>query len=77
VEEGYTNCTFIVVLQIPPTSQLAEAENHHPDLSIKSYRNVVLELSTHAGSYAILFLSFFAFVLPSTLFVSYVVFSSF
>ncbi|MEM9801635.1 MAG: 4a-hydroxytetrahydrobiopterin dehydratase [Planctomycetota bacterium] len=26
---------------------LAEAENHHPDLAIKGYRNVEVQLSTH------------------------------
>jgi 4a-hydroxytetrahydrobiopterin dehydratase len=28
--------------------QLAEAENHHPDLHLTGYRNAALELSTHA-----------------------------
>ena len=28
--------------------QLAEAEGHHPDLHLTGYRNVALELSTHA-----------------------------
>ena len=28
--------------------QLAQAEDHHPDLHLTGYRNVVLELSTHA-----------------------------
>ena len=28
--------------------QLAEAEDHHPDLHLTGYRNVALELSTHA-----------------------------
>jgi 4a-hydroxytetrahydrobiopterin dehydratase len=27
---------------------LAEAEGHHPDLHLSGYRNVVLELYTHA-----------------------------
>jgi 4a-hydroxytetrahydrobiopterin dehydratase len=27
---------------------LAEAEDHHPDLHLSGYRNVALELSTHA-----------------------------
>ena len=28
--------------------QVAEAEDHHPDLHLTGYRNVALELSTHA-----------------------------
>jgi 4a-hydroxytetrahydrobiopterin dehydratase len=28
--------------------QIAEAENHHPDLHLTGYRNVAIELSTHA-----------------------------
>ena len=28
--------------------ELAEAEGHHPDLHLTSYRNVVIEISTHA-----------------------------
>jgi 4a-hydroxytetrahydrobiopterin dehydratase len=28
--------------------QLAENENHHPDLHLEGYRNVWIELSTHA-----------------------------
>ena len=28
--------------------QLAEAENHHPDLHLAGYRNVAIELWTHA-----------------------------
>jgi 4a-hydroxytetrahydrobiopterin dehydratase len=28
--------------------QVAEAEDHHPDLHLTGYRNVVIELSTHA-----------------------------
>jgi 4a-hydroxytetrahydrobiopterin dehydratase len=29
-------------------AQLAEAENHHPDLHLEGYRRVRVELSTHA-----------------------------
>jgi 4a-hydroxytetrahydrobiopterin dehydratase len=29
-------------------AQLAEAEGHHPDLHLEGYRNVSIELSTHA-----------------------------
>ena len=29
-------------------AELAEAEDHHPDLHLAGYRNVTLELSTHA-----------------------------
>lgn len=29
-------------------AQIAEAENHHPDLHLVSYRNLRVELSTHA-----------------------------
>jgi 4a-hydroxytetrahydrobiopterin dehydratase len=29
-------------------AQLAEAEGHHPDLHLESYRNVTIELWTHA-----------------------------
>jgi 4a-hydroxytetrahydrobiopterin dehydratase len=28
--------------------QVAEAEDHHPDLHLSGYRNVAIELSTHA-----------------------------
>ncbi|MFO0929868.1 MAG: 4a-hydroxytetrahydrobiopterin dehydratase [Gemmataceae bacterium] len=28
--------------------QVAEAEGHHPDLHLTGYRNVAVELSTHA-----------------------------
>jgi 4a-hydroxytetrahydrobiopterin dehydratase len=28
--------------------QLAEADNHHPDLHLEGYRNVWIEISTHA-----------------------------
>ncbi len=28
--------------------QVAEAEDHHPDLHLTGYRNVAIELSTHA-----------------------------
>jgi 4a-hydroxytetrahydrobiopterin dehydratase len=28
--------------------EVAESEDHHPDLHLTGYRNVVLELSTHA-----------------------------
>jgi 4a-hydroxytetrahydrobiopterin dehydratase len=28
--------------------QIAEAEDHHPDLHLAGYRNVTIELSTHA-----------------------------
>ena len=30
--------------------QIAEAEDHHPDLHLVGYRNVAVELSTHAAS---------------------------
>ena len=29
-------------------AQVAEAEDHHPDLHLSGYRNVAVELSTHA-----------------------------
>lgn len=29
-------------------AQVAEKENHHPDLHLTDYRNVAIELSTHA-----------------------------
>jgi 4a-hydroxytetrahydrobiopterin dehydratase len=29
-------------------AQVAEAEDHHPDLHLAGYRNVTIELSTHA-----------------------------
>ena len=29
-------------------AELADAENHHPDLHLEGYRNVRIELSTHA-----------------------------
>jgi len=29
-------------------AELAEAEDHHPDLHLTGYRNLAIELSTHA-----------------------------
>jgi 4a-hydroxytetrahydrobiopterin dehydratase len=29
-------------------AELAEAENHHPDLHLEGYRNVTIEIWTHA-----------------------------
>ena len=29
-------------------AEIAEAEDHHPDLHLSGYRNVVVEMSTHA-----------------------------
>lgn len=33
---------------IDDVARVAEAENHHPDLHLTGYRNLVVELSTHA-----------------------------
>lgn len=29
-------------------AEIAEAEDHHPDLHLSGYRNVIIEMSTHA-----------------------------
>jgi 4a-hydroxytetrahydrobiopterin dehydratase len=35
---------------INKVAQLAEKENHHPDIRVFGYKNVEIELSTHAIS---------------------------
>lgn len=36
------------VILIGAIAQLAEAANHHPDVSLHGYRNVTVRLSTHS-----------------------------
>jgi 4a-hydroxytetrahydrobiopterin dehydratase len=54
VREGLLIKTFVVrsfahgVLFIGAIGQLAEAANHHPDVSLHGYKNVTVSLSTHS-----------------------------
>ncbi|MEK6575803.1 MAG: 4a-hydroxytetrahydrobiopterin dehydratase [Chloroflexota bacterium] len=54
VREGLLTKTFVArsfahgVLFISAIAQLAEAANHHPDLSLHGYKNVTVSLSTHS-----------------------------
>jgi 4a-hydroxytetrahydrobiopterin dehydratase len=54
VREGLLTKTFNVrsfahgVLFISAIGQLAEAANHHPDLSLHGYSHVTVQLSTHS-----------------------------
>jgi 4a-hydroxytetrahydrobiopterin dehydratase len=56
VREGQLTKTFAVrsfahgVLFIGAIGQLAEAANHHPDVSLHGYSHVTLHLSTHSES---------------------------
>jgi 4a-hydroxytetrahydrobiopterin dehydratase len=56
VREGQLTKTFAVrsfahgVLFIGAIGQLAEAANHHPDVSLHGYSHVTLQLSTHSES---------------------------
>ncbi len=54
VREGLLTKTFVVrsfahgVLFVGAIGQLAEAANHHPDVSLHGYKNVTVSLSTHS-----------------------------
>jgi 4a-hydroxytetrahydrobiopterin dehydratase len=54
VREGLLTKTFTLrsfahgVLFIGAIAQLAEAANHHPDLSLRGYNRVTVSLSTHS-----------------------------
>jgi 4a-hydroxytetrahydrobiopterin dehydratase len=54
IREGLLTKTFVArsfahgVLFISAIAQLAEAANHHPDLSLHGYKNVTVSLSTHS-----------------------------
>lgn len=54
VQNGVLTKTYVVrsfahgVLFIGAIGQLAEAANHHPDLSLLGYKNVGVSLSTHS-----------------------------
>ena len=42
-------CDFMTGLEFfQQIAQIAEAEDHHPDLHLAGYRNVTIEISTHA-----------------------------
>lgn len=55
VEGGELTKTYVVrsfahaVLFVGAIGQLAEAADHHPDLSIHGYRQVTLRLSSHSA----------------------------
>ena len=45
----YTMKNFLAAVQlIQRIAEIAEAEHHHPDLHLRSYRKLRIELSTHA-----------------------------
>ncbi|HLF01677.1 MAG TPA: 4a-hydroxytetrahydrobiopterin dehydratase [Anaerolineales bacterium] len=54
VRDGLLTKTFVVrsfahgVLFIGAIGQLAEAANHHPDVTLHGYKNVTVSLSTHS-----------------------------
>ncbi|MBI3762920.1 MAG: 4a-hydroxytetrahydrobiopterin dehydratase [Chloroflexi bacterium] len=54
VEGGELTKTYVVrsfahgVLFVGAIAQLAEAADHHPDVSIHAYRHVTVRLSTHS-----------------------------
>jgi 4a-hydroxytetrahydrobiopterin dehydratase len=46
----YEVCSFAhAMLFLGAIGQLAEAANHHPDLSLHGYKNVTVSLSTHSA----------------------------
>lgn len=55
VQNSLLTKTFVVrsfahgVLFIAAIGQLAEAANHHPDVSLHGYKNVSLSLATHSA----------------------------
>ena len=55
VREGLLTKTYVVrsfahgVLFLGAIGQLAEAVNHHPDVSLHGYKNVTIGLSTHSA----------------------------
>ncbi len=49
IRKDWTVKNFVAGLEFfERVGQLAEDEGHHPDLHLESYRNVWIELSTHA-----------------------------
>lgn len=45
----YSMKNFMAAVRfIESIAQIAETENHHPDIHLTSYRNLKIELSTHA-----------------------------
>jgi 4a-hydroxytetrahydrobiopterin dehydratase len=56
VREGLLTKTFAVrsfahgVLFIGAVAQLAEAANHHPDVSLRGYNQVTIDLITHSAN---------------------------
>lgn len=54
VRDGLLTKTYVVrsfshgVLFVGAIGQLAEAANHHPDVSLHGYKNVTVRLSTHS-----------------------------
>ena len=46
--EFITKNFMAAVTFINKVAQVAEAENHHPDVHLTSYRKLRIELSTHA-----------------------------
>lgn len=54
VRDGLLTKTFVTrsfahgILYVCAIAQLAEAANHHPDISVHGYKNVTISLSTHS-----------------------------
>ena len=49
IRKQLTLADFMSVIRcVQRIAELAEAEDHHPDLHITSYRKLAIELSTHA-----------------------------
>lgn len=49
IEKEWVMKDFVAAIQfIRSIAKIAEAEGHHPDLHLTGYRNLKIELSTHA-----------------------------
>src|ERR1044072_3840439 len=49
IERSYVLKNFVQAVElINRIKDVAEAENHHPDLHLQNYRNLRIDLSTHA-----------------------------
>ena len=49
IQSEYNMKSFMAAVDfINEIAQVAESENHHPDLHLTGYRKLVIELSTHA-----------------------------
>ncbi|AMV39701.1 4a-hydroxytetrahydrobiopterin dehydratase [Planctomyces sp. SH-PL62] len=49
IHRGWTARNFVAGLHfLDKVGELAEEEGHHPDLHLEGYRNVAIEITTHA-----------------------------